>query len=452
MSDSADKPEIQPVIFASNRLQRLWPSSTPKLSYTFVPDASGLSPFERLCMLIAQRPGYREPIVFATPSSAIEARRQCRSGFATPPLIMAVDDDTSLGTLSVLAAIQAARRNNRSRCLFLPGTFCGPHDDVADVLDALAAGDPSRPDAAGFLAGPATTSASLVFELFNTPSLAGWHPVRTAQRRAELDADGDVPPHHFSLIGPSSVRAKDLLEMVHRETPVILQACQNALSTATTRKAGIMRPGQSFLSLAGSFDLAELMARHSNRILILPASPRLSVVTHWDDPNAREPAVVHGAVAQAQRVGFDGGRIINGPGGTLLLEHGKALEVGFPRAVATHERGAGDTIMASNVHEKVDSHDLSDLWRIVVAPKQSLGPECHFRRMEQWLVAAGTGVAVVNGEHHDLEPGSIVTIPVAANHALNNPSSQPLVIYELRIGMLRDGDDTLRLGELGAAS
>ncbi len=84
--------------------------------------------------------------------------------------------------------------------------------------------------------------------------------------------------------------------------------------------------------------------------------------------------------------------------------------------------------------------------RLVLQPGQRLSLQRHTHRCEHWLVAAGDGLAWVDGTEIRLGPGVGLTIPQGAVHrAAAGPAS--LEIIELQRGATLREDDIERLAD-----
>lgn len=63
-------------------------------------------------------------------------------------------------------------------------------------------------------------------------------------------------------------------------------------------------------------------------------------------------------------------------------------------------------------------------------PNEDIGEEVHdvdqFLRVEQ-----GSGTAVLNGQRHDIQDGSIVLVPAGTKHNILNGASGPMKLYTL---------------------
>ena len=81
-----------------------------------------------------------------------------------------------------------------------------------------------------------------------------------------------------------------------------------------------------------------------------------------------------------------------------------------------------DTDDADGFFEVVAGTERSQAATMTLSPGQSTGgPENRHPDADQWCyVADGTGIAVVGGEEHRLEPGALVCIEAGEAHEIRN--------------------------------
>jgi mannose-6-phosphate isomerase-like protein (cupin superfamily) len=83
--------------------------------------------------------------------------------------------------------------------------------------------------------------------------------------------------------------------------------------------------------------------------------------------------------------------------------------------------------------------------RIEVKPGARLSLQKHEKRSEKWIVVAGEGMAVVNGQQIPVNPGSVVDIPLEAVHRIGNTGSTKLIFIEVACGSFLSENDITRL-------
>ena len=83
--------------------------------------------------------------------------------------------------------------------------------------------------------------------------------------------------------------------------------------------------------------------------------------------------------------------------------------------------------------------------RIEVLPGKRLSYQRHARRMEHWMVVAGTARITLDGGHIVARSGETVDIPVGAAHRIENTGTDRLVFIEIMRGDYLGEDDIVRL-------
>lgn len=67
-----------------------------------------------------------------------------------------------------------------------------------------------------------------------------------------------------------------------------------------------------------------------------------------------------------------------------------------------------------------------------IQPGDEIGSEVHEDHDQFIRVESGTGVAILNGERHELSDGSAVVVPAGAEHnVINTSHSSPLRLYTI---------------------
>ena len=83
---------------------------------------------------------------------------------------------------------------------------------------------------------------------------------------------------------------------------------------------------------------------------------------------------------------------------------------------------------------------------ITVLPGKRISYQRHARRQEHWLVVHGIGLVTLDGEDHDVQPGSAVDVPVGMAHRIaNTGTAEPLTFIEVQRGDYFGEDDIVRI-------
>lgn len=83
--------------------------------------------------------------------------------------------------------------------------------------------------------------------------------------------------------------------------------------------------------------------------------------------------------------------------------------------------------------------------RVEVKVESRLSLQKHGKRSEKWIVVKGTGLAEVNGKTYDIAPGSVIDVPLGANHRIGNTGDEELVFIEVATGDYLGEDDIIRI-------
>ncbi len=83
--------------------------------------------------------------------------------------------------------------------------------------------------------------------------------------------------------------------------------------------------------------------------------------------------------------------------------------------------------------------------RVEVNPQLRLSLQKHLKRAEKWTVVSGTGVATVGEREIPVKRGSVIEIPVEAEHRMHNTGREALVFIEVQFGEYLGEDDIIRL-------
>jgi mannose-6-phosphate isomerase-like protein (cupin superfamily) len=87
-----------------------------------------------------------------------------------------------------------------------------------------------------------------------------------------------------------------------------------------------------------------------------------------------------------------------------------------------------DTAGAAAFFDVVGSTERSQAATMALDPGGSTGgPSNAHAASDQWLyVVAGEGTAVIEGESHDLRPGTLLLVEPGETHEIRNTGSEPL--------------------------
>jgi mannose-6-phosphate isomerase len=93
----------------------------------------------------------------------------------------------------------------------------------------------------------------------------------------------------------------------------------------------------------------------------------------------------------------------------------------------------------------LDAGDGFKVKRIEVNPGQRLSYQTHEHRAENWVVAAGTCTAVIDGATVVATAVESIYVEVGQPHRITNMHDEILVIIEVQLGEYTGEDDICRL-------
>ena len=85
--------------------------------------------------------------------------------------------------------------------------------------------------------------------------------------------------------------------------------------------------------------------------------------------------------------------------------------------------------------------------RLTVDPGQHLSLQYHHKRSEHWVVVSGIATVRLGDETMTLEPGHTIDIPLGAQHALGNDTTEPVIVIEVQMGSYFGEDDIVRVSD-----
>ena len=106
-----------------------------------------------------------------------------------------------------------------------------------------------------------------------------------------------------------------------------------------------------------------------------------------------------------------------------------------------------DTVSERPWGNYVKLYQENGVWvkRVSVDVGCRLSLQVHHKRSEKWIVVSGVGLAVINGVEITAQPGSVIDVPVGANHRIGNAGKERLIFIEVACGEYLGEDDIIRL-------
>jgi mannose-6-phosphate isomerase-like protein (cupin superfamily) len=80
--------------------------------------------------------------------------------------------------------------------------------------------------------------------------------------------------------------------------------------------------------------------------------------------------------------------------------------------------------------------------RLVVSSGKRLSLQKHAQRSEHWVIVAGEGNIILDGESRRVTVGDTVYVPIGSVHRISNDGDGDLIIIETQVGLCLEGDIT----------
>jgi mannose-1-phosphate guanylyltransferase/mannose-6-phosphate isomerase len=266
--------------------------------------------------------------------------------------------------------------------------------------------------------------------------------------------------------------AQTLLNALGQHAPDILQACQQAMISAT-QDGSFVRPQPQAFEACRSESIDYAVMEHHANLAVLPFASAWSDVGSWGAVaelakpeahgnrsgglkqdahhlHARDTYIHAGGKRPVVALGTQDLLIIDTPDALLVAHAGHAEAV--KEVVARLEMlDASQAVQHRLVarpwgwYDSIDVGQNHQVKRITVRPGASLSLQMHHHRAEHWVVVSGTA-EVVNGDKRMLLTENQSTyVPQGQTHRLTNPGTVSLEIIEVQTGSYLGEDDIVRM-------
>ena len=261
--------------------------------------------------------------------------------------------------------------------------------------------------------------------------------------------------------------AQTLLCALGQYAPDILQACQQAMCSAT-QDGSFVRPQSQAFGACRSESIDYAVMEHHNNVVVLPFASAWSDVGSWNAIADLTLADVQGNRIHGQGFALHSNNtfvhaphrpvVVLGTQDLLIIDTPDALLVAASSHVEQVKQvvellDAGN-ISQSFQHRKVarpwgayDSVDVGErhqVKRITVRPGAKLSLQMHHHRAEHWIVVKGTALVTRGEEEILLTENQSTYIPLGVKHRLENPGKTDLELIEVQSGNYLGEDDILR--------
>jgi mannose-1-phosphate guanylyltransferase/mannose-6-phosphate isomerase len=266
------------------------------------------------------------------------------------------------------------------------------------------------------------------------------------------------------------LRADRYLEELERHSPMILQACRQALADASTDLDFVRIDSEAFgLCPSDSIDYAVM--EKTEQAVVVPLAADWSDVGAWSSlwevsEKDEEGNVLTGDVLQvASRncylrsehrlvaaLGVEDLVVVETPDAILIahqdkVQHVKQIVQDLNRSGRSEGQLHRQVYRPWGAYDSIDAGERFQVKRITVKPGASLSLQRHFNRAEHWIVVKGSARVTVDQSVTLLAENESIYIPLGAVHRLENPGKIPLELIEVQSGSYLGEDDIERLSD-----
>lgn len=464
-------PLITPVVLCGGSGTRLWPLSRKSFPKQFVPFVGGKSLFQ---LTLDRVVGFgADPLVVASEEHRFMVTDALQSACLSGTVIL---EPVARNTAAAMAlAALCARHSDRDLLLFCPADHHIP-DTVAFtrmVERGIAAANtgalvtfgviPSFPSTAyGYIQqGEARSDGSYAVERFiEKPD---------AEKAQSLLLAGNT----LWNAGIFLCRANALIGALERYASDILEACQDAITKATSEISPsghlFIRPDAASFSACRSQSIDYAVMEPHDEVAVVPFAGQWSDVGSWNAVADLADADADGNRIQGQgmvrcskntfihahnrlvvALGTEDLLIIDTPDAALVVHRNHVervkdvvgdLEKSQCSQVVTHRK----VQRPWGWYDSLDTGERFQVKRIGVKPGASLSLQKHQHRAEHWVVVKGIAEVTRGSETFTLNENQSTYIPIGEVHRLKNPGTVELELIEIQSGSYLGEDDIVRL-------
>lgn len=463
-------PRIHPVIMSGGAGTRLWPLSRRLYPKQLLPLVGDQTLLQETALRFTGE-GFAPPLVICNAEHRFLIAEQMQAAGAPPAQIALEPVGRNTAPAAVVAALLVAAEAPDDLLLLAPSDHAVR--DPAALRAAIAAA-----------AADAAEGALLVFGVVPNKPHTGYGYIRAGDERlpggamrvaefvekpnAQTAAGYVEAGGYFWNAGMFLFRASTLLEEMERLEPAMMALCRRAIDAASVDLDFLRLDAEAFGAIKGdSLDYA-LMERTA-RAAVRPIDVGWSDVGSWqamweaggkDDAGnvVAGTAITLDAVDSYVRstgplvaaVGIEGLVVVATPDAVLVVPRGRAEAV----------RDAVEGVEASGYSQHESHVEVHRPWgsfrtlhfdagyqvkQLTVKPGAAISLQYHNKRAEHWVVVGGRALVHRGGEDVELAANQSTYIPVGAEHRLENPGSEPLIVIEVQTGDYLGEDDIVRL-------
>jgi len=466
---------ITPLLLCGGSGTRLWPLSRRSYPKQFASILSEESLFQASARRV-DAPGYAPPLVITAVEFRFIATQQLAEAGIDPGAVLLEPVPRNTAPAILAGLLHLSLKDPEGLVLILPSDHVIPDAEAfrAAVEQGRAAAEAGRIVTFGITPDRPETGYGYL-ELAGDPSGFGAIPLsRFVEKPKSAEAYAGDPRFLWNA-GIFLARADCLLDAFRSFAPDILPPVQAALAQAMP-DLGFLRLAPEPWEQAPDISIDYAVMERANTLSVVPFSAGWSDLGGWNavwsemgpdqDGNAVHGAVLKrdcsGSLLRAETegqavigLGLSEMMVVAMPDAVLVAPRDRAQEVGAAVA-ALKEAGIGQSTDLPRAHrpwgwfEPLVQGTGFQAKRIHVNPGAALSLQSHVHRAEHWIVVAGRARVTRDGVVRDMVRNQSIYIAPGAQHRLENPGPDPVVLIEVQTGDYLGEDDIIRYEDLYA--
>lgn len=461
---------IQPVILSGGSGTRLWPLSREQMPKQFLRLTSTQSLLQQTLSRLA---GLTDtaPMLMGHHSHRFLMAEQLREMDQAATLVLEPEGRNTAPAITC-AALLARYSGENPLLLVLPADHV--IGDVQAFQHSVSLAVPLAE--AGYLVTfgvePTQPATGYGYIACGEPLEGGYHLAAfiekpDAKRAAVLFDSGD----YLWNSGMFLLRASNYLDQLKRLQPNMLEACEEAVSSAH-RDLDFLRLGEAAFRLCPADSIDYAVMEHCDRAAVVPLAAAWSDIGSFDalwstvKPDAAgnatkgdtwltdtQDSLVFGEHRLVATLGVNNLIVVETSDSVLVAHRGKAQQV-KQLVTSLSQAGRSEPCTAVQVQrpwgsfQAMDSGERYQVKRITVKPGGRLSLQRHHHRAEHWIVVRGTAQVTLGERRFLVTENQSTYIPIGALHRLENTGKIPLELIEVQSGSYLGEDDIERLDDV----
>ncbi len=454
---------IHPFIMAGGVGSRLWPLSRESYPKQFLRLLGSHSLLQQTCKRLAQAPFAPFGVIGHEDHRFIIAEHLREAGFGQSQIIIEPVRRNTAATASTAALLSARHHGDDALMALCPADHAIADPDA--YAEAMREGMPLALSGRIVVFGVRPTSPHTGYGYIE---LRNGEPPRFVEKPdTETAARYLASGTHLWNAGLVLCKANSLIAAFESLAPDILEACREALATASHDLDFLRLGGQAF-ARARSISLDYAVLEKSDALACVTLDAGWSDIGSWsamreladadsDGNVASGDVVFHGCANVFAR--SDGPHLsVLGLNDCFVVAAGDAVLVAANRCADEVGRvverlacgGHAHAVSSTRTHRPWGWFDVLSggdgylVKSILVHPGGRLSLQSHRHRSEHWVVVSGRVEVTVGESVSTLSQNQSTYIPLGERHRLANPFSEPAMLIEVQSGGILSEDDIER--------